>query len=593
MTYKLVKAYFLESDERLSAWLLLLGAVIGMIGLVAIMALLTTWNLDFMTALTDMNVPVFIESIKTFALLVTGYLAIDVAKTNMIGVLAIRWRNWLTRDLLDKYLGPDANNYLELSRNLPLNFKIDNPAQRIQDDILLFTKQTLTLTLDFIQNILIQATFIGTLWVIGGPLSFALWGVSITIPGYLVWTAFLFSAVTNVLTHWIGRALSKLSHDLQGLEAEFRKEMELISHDAESIAQDRGETYYKKSLLKKFQAICIKSYDILRVQMNLTAFKSIFSQITMLVPYVTAAPLYFAKKISYAGLMQVGWAFQQIQMSLSWFSNSYEMLANYHASVARVAALENALKTKSAAMKASPAIKIAEKHTNELTVRNLDIAYPGGTTSMLRGLSLTFRPHENTVIKGPSGLGKSTLFKAIAGTWTYGKGNVQISNRNKMCFLPQRPSLPNDTLRAVLAYPEPETTYTDAQYIRVLHNVGNMNQFIAQLDTKKNWSGTFSPGQQERIAFARALLKKPDWLFLDEATASLDTQGERRMYNLVKRKLPNTTVISIAHRPSVTQFHQRVIKIQGADENGKVKLRDSKKRHGNSGDRQLVRRVGL
>ena len=274
--------------------------------------------------------------------------------------------------------------------------------------------------------------------------------------------------------------------------------------------------------------------------------------------------------------MEIGFSFTQVQFSLSWFTNSYERIASYKTSVTRIVELKNAMQDDGLTTTPKCIVvhedNISEK-PHELKVRNLNIAYPSSTNYMMRELNLTFKPGENTLIKGRSGLGKSTLFKVMAGTWKYGTGEVSVSNHHKMCFLPQKPSLPNDTLKAVLAYPEPVDTYTDIQYETVLRAVGHMDKFIDELNTKAIWSKRLSGGEQQRISFARALLKKPDWLFLDEATASLDEKSESTMYTLIKEQLKSTTFVSIAHRPTVERYHNRVVTFD-ADKEGIICLND-------------------
>ena len=274
--------------------------------------------------------------------------------------------------------------------------------------------------------------------------------------------------------------------------------------------------------------------------------------------------------------MEIGALFGQVLFSLSWFSNSYEDIADYKASVLRVDELDNAM-LKGPRITTSKSIFVHEGKTNELSIRKLNITAPSSTKYMIRELNLTFTPGENTLIKGRSGLGKSTLFKVMAGAWPYGDGDVSVPNHHQMCFLPQKPSIRNDTLKAILAYPEPVDTYTDEQYEAVLHAVGGeknyMDKFIGELNTKKAWSKCLSGGEQQRISFARALLKKPDWLFLDESTAALDEESEECMYRLVEKQLKDTTFISIGHRSTIKKFHRRIVTLD-ADEEGKILLQD-------------------
>ena len=553
--FQYAKDYFTTAEDRYIAWLLLIGAVISVIAFVALLSVMSWWTVGFWAALSASSLPLFIASMETFALIVSGLVAVSVLRNYLVETLSIRWRNWLTNKLVNDYLSSDENNYLDLSRHAS---QIDNPGQRIQSDVQIFVSQTLSLSLDFLNAVLTQISFIGTLWVVGGALSFVLLGVSITIPGYLVWVALLFSAVASYITYRIGRFLVDLNRQQESLEADFRKDIDLLNDESENIAQEKGEHYYQESLASQSNDISQNSITILGVRINLTMFKGFYQQIAAILPYIAAAPLYFMGQTTLGQLMQIGFAFAQVQASFDWFINSYEWLASYKASLDRLIELEHAL-GKNSLVSTKKNIVVQHKDTNTLVVNDLNIAYPSSTGFMMRHLNISFKFGENTLIKGPSGLGKSTLFKVMAGTWTYGDGEVIVSDDHKMCFLPQKPTLPNDTLKAVLAYPDPVETYTEEQYIAVLTAVGNIDHLIDELETKTAWSKRLSPGQQQRIAFARVLLKKPDWLFLDEATSSLDPEGEQHLYELIKNELKNTTFISIAHRPTVGKFHERII----------------------------------
>jgi putative ATP-binding cassette transporter len=553
---KLAKDYFIDSEERYSALLLLLGIILAVASLVALNAVFAWWIVGFWTAITEMSYPLYIQSIQYFFVIVTGFIGASVFKDYLGDLLSLRWRKWLTKYLVDEYTSPEGNNYLEFSRHYK---QIDNPAQRIQEDIKFFVSRSIWLSADLLNSILTQITFIGTLWVVGGSLSFAVMGVAITIPGYLVWVAISFALTSSIVSHLIGGSLAELTKQKTISETDFRKEMEEINNDAESIAQDQGMGYYKKSLADKFQAIYSNTLTTIRVRINLTAFNSFYQQFSGIFPYIVAAPMYFAGRTSLGQLMQIGLSFENIQSALSWYINSYELLATYKASVIRIIELKH--KMEPGGLETAPRlITHGEASTNELSVNDLSITTPSSTENMIRLLNIKFEPGVSTLIQGVSGLGKSTLFKVIAGTWSYGEGDVLVSKGKKMCFLPQKPSLPNTTLKGVLAYPDSLDTYTDDDYERVLRLVGDLDMLIKELPSEENkfWSRRLSPGQQQRISFARALLKKPDWLFLDEATAALDPVTEARMYSLVK-ELPDTTIISIAHRPTVRGFHDRII----------------------------------
>ena len=568
--YRLIKDYFFESEERYWALLRLLGVILGVVASVALTSMLAAWTVGFWAALTEMSYPLYMASLQNLLLLTISYVSVYIFNDYLVGTLAISWREWLTKKLINKYASESENNYLEIDRHPS---QINNPAQRIQEDVPYFVDTTLKLGTELLQSMLILVTFMGNLWVIGGSATFMILGMSITIPGYLVWAAILFATTSNLLTYLIGKTLVNLSGTQQNLEVDLRKDIDLLSDNAESVAQDKGEDYFRRSFLGKLQSVCSNAYQILRVKVRLSAFNNFYQQISLVFPYIAAAPLYFARQTTLGELMEVGFSFGQIQSALYWFSNSYEDLASYTATIERIVVLEDAMSE--SGLNTTPRSIVVHERRNaaKLCVRNLNLAEPNNPHAILNELNLTFRAGENTLLKGRSGLGKSTLFKALANVWKYGEGEVFISNLSSMYFLPQRPVIPTNTLKAILAYPELENIYSDDEYETVLRLVG-MDAFIGDLNTHETWSKKLSAGQQQRISFARALLKKPDWLFLDEATSSLDEDSEYDMYNLLKEQLSTTTFISIAHRSSVEKHHDRVVTFY-ADDQRKIRQNDT------------------
>lgn len=570
--FKLISDYFFESRNRYWAILYLFGALFCIASSIALMCFLSTWFTGFMAAFTAMSSPLFMTSLQILLAITIGFVVVNTVKETVVGLLAKDWRDWLTEKLCKQYTSPEnESNYLELERQ----DSIDNPAQRIQQDVQTFTEQTLKLGLGLIEAVLTCSVFIGNLWIIGGAATFGILGASITIPGYLVWVALLFAVVTTLITHFIGKALTTLSNERQTLEANFRQDIDTLANNAESVAQDHGEDYFQQSILSKFQLVCKNIYETIKIRVGLTAFTSFYQQISLVLPYLAAAPLYFAKKTTFGQLVEIGMSFGQILYSLSWFNTSYPELATYTATAARVVELENAMTPESTTTQAPPTIIV---HTNAeaetLTVQNLNLSPPLSTNYMIRELTLTFRPGEHTLIKGKSGLGKSTLFKAMANVWKYGEGEITVSSPEKMCLLPQRPVIHDNTLKAILAYPNSANEYTDEACLAVLHAVGGMEKHTPDLNKNAPWSRTLSLGEQQRISFARALLKKPTWLLLDEATSAIDEPSEEHLYNLIRRELDQTTFISIAHRSTVDKHHDRIVNLD-VDEQSKAVVRDT------------------
>ncbi|WP_045094836.1 ABC transporter ATP-binding protein/permease [Legionella fallonii] len=553
--FALVKDYFINSDEKLVAWLHVIGITLCVVSLVALMTLLGWWSAGFWAALAAKELTAFLICMGQFALMLGACVGVYVLKSYLIGQLSILWRNWLTNKTLDKLFNGE-NNYLDLKR---FSSQIDNISQRIQEDIKSFVELTLSLSFDFLNSVLTLGAFVGTLWVVGGALSFVLFGVNIVIPGYLVWAALLTAVLATVATHYIGKSLAETNKQEEQAEADLRQDLDILNNDAENIAQEQGEKYYKRELVTRVQDIKDIASLKLYIQTKLVAFQNFYMQIYEILPNLLAAPLYFSGLIELAQLMQVGMAFGQVSSSFSWFADTYENLATYETNVERITELNYALEPDGLTSN-SKSIVVKQKNKETLNIKHLDIMQPqaSSTQYIMRNLNLKFKPGEHVLIKGPSGLGKSTLFKAIAGTWKYGEGKISVPEGKSLYFLPQKPTLPHDTLAAILAYPDSAETYTEEQYIAVLKAIGGMDEFIAKLHEKRPWSKELSGGQQQRISFARALLKKPDWLFLDEATASLDEESEHRVYSLVK-ELKNTTIVSIAHRQTVEKYHGRVV----------------------------------
>lgn len=565
--YNLIKSYFFSSEHRFYALLMLAGIIISVIATVYINTLFAGWMIDFWAALSAMDYALYIASIKSLLALIITWVSCGIVKEYLTGKLTNEWREWLTTLFTKKFASQDDNNYLELERHVD---QIDNPAQRIQQDVPKFVHQTLKLGIDLFQSVLTFISFIGNLWIVGGALAITLFGASLTIPGYLVWVALIYAACSSLITHLMGSRLQTLSFNEQSLNADFRNDISALVQHAESIALDKGETYFLKSAMQRLKSIMGNAYDKLYTHLKLSAFNGIFSQLTSVFPYITAAPLYFAKQTTLGQLMDIGFAFSQIQSSLSWFSDAYPKLAHYRMLSDRLTQLQHAM-SNGGLKTAERAITSHRSINDTLTLAKVSVTEPSNLTLIADDLNITFKPFEHILIKAPSGVGKSTLFKAIAGTWRYGHGDVYIPGEKKLYFLPQTPVLRDDTLKAVLAYPEPEDTYNDEACLRVLQLIGGLEKFMLDLNKKRAWSSTLlSPGQKQRIAFARALLKRPDWLFLDESTSALDEESEFHIYSLLKSELKGqTTIVSIGHRSTIAPHHKSIL-ILSVDEQRKI-----------------------
>lgn len=555
-TFGLVKDYFVNSDEKYKAWLLLIGSILAIVGLVALITLLSWWTAGFWAVLTAKAWVPFLVSMGQFTVLLGSLVGLSAVKDYLLGKLAINWRNWLTNKLIDE-LFHSKNNYLELKR---FSKEIDNIAQRIQEDVKSFVELTLNLGTSLLQSVLGLAAFAGSLWIVGGPLAFTLLGLNIVIPGYLFWVALITAIAATGITHLIGKSLPETNKQAEQAEAELRQSVAELNEDAENIAEEHAEDYYKKAIKDKIKDINNTAEKKLKTETKLTGFQKFYSELANILPIVLAAAPYFAGLIEIGQLMQIGIAFTQVNQSLSWLVDAYESLSSYKTSIQRITGLQQALEEDGISSASAKKIVRKEQNKDSINIEHLSITQPqtSSTANIFRNLNLNLKAGEHILIKGPSGLGKSTIFKAISGTWKYGEGKISLPAGKNLYFLPQKPTLPHDSLMAVLAYPEPVTAYTEEQYKAALKKVGGMEQFMDKLQEKRPWAKELSGGQQQRISFARALLKKPAWLFLDEATASLDEESEEHVYNAIK-ELKETTIVSIAHRRTVEKHHARIV----------------------------------
>lgn len=557
------KKYFVYSDEKYKALSLLIGVIACICINVVFSALFASWGAGFMAAIIAKDLALMLSSLESFVYLLIGSIAINGLYQYLNNILCIKWRNWLTKNFLAYYLLVNKN-YLRLNRSFTA---VDHPEQRIQDDIKLFVQNLTDLVFGLLRSSLSLIVFLGTLWVLGGAISFNLVGLNIVIPGYLVWISLLLAGVTSIITRFFGTKLPVLNNKSIQIEAEFRKEMNEMIKEVESVAIENGHNYYHKSLSKKLEAILNFSYEIIHETVKLLAFQNFCNNIPIVIPYLCASPLYFAGKIGIEQFSQIGTAFAEVNAAFSWFVNSYSQIISYRVNLTRISELEIALSKQSGPMQETITRQYNEQ--DHISIINLCIKNPRKQDEyFIKGLNLTLPSKQHTLIRGKSGLGKTTLFKILGNTWNFGTGTISFPLQfrkdcfeNDVYFLPQKPVLSHDTLKAVLAYPKTSDCYTEQDYTAVLTKVGNVDKYIANINEVRDWSSELSSGQQQHISFARALLHKPKWLFLDEATSALDAASESHLYNLLKTELPNLTIISIAHKDTVTSFHDRVVTI--------------------------------
>jgi vitamin B12/bleomycin/antimicrobial peptide transport system ATP-binding/permease protein len=548
--FRLARPYFFSEDRW--AGRVLLGAVIAIeLSIVAINVMLNQWNNRFYNALQERNWDTFVSELLFFCALAGAYIVLAVYQLYLNQWLQIRWRRWMTQQYLHHWLA-GANHY----RMQLLGDAADNPDQRISEDINMFIERTLALSVGLLSAIVTLFSFVTILWMLSAAAPLQLFGSSFAIPGYLVWAALLYAVVGTTLTHLIGWPLVSLNFRQQRFEADFRFNLVRLRENSEQIALLGGETAERQRLLDRFGYVVGNFLLIMQRTKQLTFLTAGYSQASVIFPFVVISPAYFAGAVQLGGLMQTASAFTSVQKALSFFVDAYRSLAEWRAVIARLDGFDIAVERAQAAATARPAIEVATRATaDRIEIDDLLVRLPQGT-ALVAVDDLAISAGERVLLTGPSGAGKSTLFRAIAGTWPFGAGMIRIPKGAKVMALPQRPYFPIGTLAAAVSYPAEPDAF-DTEVLREVIAAVGLHTLAARLSEEAHWNRMLSLGEQQRLGIARAILQSPDYLLLDEATASLDEPAEAMLYRLLNARLKGATIVSIGHRSTLSAFHRR------------------------------------
>lgn len=553
--WQLIRPYWV-SEKRWEGRRLLALVVALNLAVVFINVRLNAWNAGFYDALDKRDWPVFKSSLAEFAILAFSFIIIATFRTYFRQMLEIRWRQWVTDTNLSKWFTRQA--YYRIERD----HLADNPDQRISEDIRTLVNSSLALSLDLLTTLVSLFSFITILWTISGAVSFLLGGMNITIPGYMVWVAALYAVVGSFFIFKVGRPLVGLSYRQQQVEADFRFLLVRLRESAEQVALYRGEGAELSRLKSAFGAVRENWWQIMVVTKRLIFANSIYAQIAIVFPIMAAAPRYFAGAFTLGVLMRIIDAFGQVSDGFSWFVNSFATLADWKATINRLREFTRVIDEPPQQPHAG-AISVVTANSSSApgyAATDLHLALPNGVPLAAAG-TFAFTPGSHWLIRGRSGCGKSTLLRALAGLWPFGSGRIDVPANARVLFLSQQSYLPIDTLKAALAFPSPPDTFSDAECRDALAAV-NMDQYASELSTPAHWARRLSGGEQQRLAAARALLQKPDYLFLDEATSALDVETEEAVYEALHARLPNTAMVSVAHRETLGRFHQHTMTLR-------------------------------
>ncbi len=545
-----------RTSERRLAWGMTIFLVVLNQLQVGINVRLSFFNRDWFNALQNKDQAAF------WSLLLTVFLfwAMIFVISNLIeyfveNVLKIRWREYLVERYGATWLGQGAHYRMGFAG------QADNPDQRIAEDVRGYINNTYAFSISLISTLSNLVSFSIILWSI--PAQFSIPGTEIVVPGLPFIVALLYAVVGTWLTHLIGRPLIKIDFNQERYEADFRYSLARLREYSEQVALLRGETAERQHIGRRFGAIVANYYQLVKQTLKLNSFVSSYFQLSVVFPYIIMAPAYFAGKLTLGQLTQTAGAFGRVEGAMQWFIARYASLANYKAIVDRLTTFQDAI-GKANALQQTSGIRLPSQPGDDVSIPSLALDIPTGQT-IVRLKDLTLKAGQSTLLTGPSGSGKSTLFRAIAGIWPYGRGDIAVPDGKSVMLLPQRPYLPMGTLRDAVQYPGLSGLHTDDE-IKAALLAARLPKLVDRLDEEAMWAQVLSLGEQQRLAVARALLSKPDWLFLDEATAALDEATEAAIYDVIKARLPKTTIVSIGHRSTLISMHDRRIDLQAGDD---------------------------
>jgi putative ATP-binding cassette transporter len=567
--WRIARSYYVDKGARRRAWLLTAAVVALTLLQILVQLRFNIWNRDFFNALENRDRAAFYGLLWTLLLLLLAAMGSAVAQLWAKQMLSLDWRRHLVHQLQSRWLHGGLHYQLNFMPDAA-----DNPDQRISENTRWATAMAVDLLVGLLGSILTLATFLGVLWTLSGPLHVAMGASEFDIPGYMVWAALLYAVVGSVLTFLLGGPLVSINIRRNEAESDHRFALIRMRENSEGIAMIRGEADEDRGLRHAFGRVIGVMKELYGRERALMYLTSAYGMAAGVVPIIVASPRYFAGAITLGVLMQITQAFLEVTRSLNWFVDKFPLLADWRSHVERVAALEDTFE-QAESMEADHTIALhvglTEDGREVLAFHDLQVGHADGNV-VIQEATAEIAAGEKVLIVGESGTGKSTLFRAVAGLWPWGSGEIRTPPREKMFFMPQRPYIPLGTLRAALAYPASPKKFADAGMVAALERC-QLAHLAPRLDEEDRWDRVLSLGEQQRLAFARLLLHRPRWVFLDEATAALDEENQDSMMRLFREELAESALVSIGHRPGLDAYHDRTLHLLRAPDGARLEVR--------------------
>ncbi|TPO10223.1 ABC transporter ATP-binding protein/permease [Mesorhizobium sp. B1-1-5] len=516
--------------------------------------LLNRWNQPFYDALARRDMTGFLHQLLVFAMIAGGLLVLNIGQTWLNQMIRLRLREALTLDLIDQWMRPARAFRLANAGAIGVN-----PDQRMQQDAAHLSDLSTDLGVGLLQSFILLVSFIGVLWELSSGFMFHVGGYSLEIPGYMVWAAFLYAGIASWLSWLVGRPLIGLNSERYTREAELRSSMVRVNENVDAIALYHGEPDARRRLELDLGTVLGAMRRIFTAQINLSWVTDTYGWITVVAPILVASPVYFSGDISFGGLMMAVGAFNQVHSSLRWFINNIGSIADWRATLMRVADFRIALTETDALHDTEKHIQFGENANGSLTFDMLQVASPEGCTKLAH-TDVEIHAGERVMITGEPGAGKTLFFRAIAGLWPWGSGRIGLPAGEAPIFVPRVPYFPAGTLREVLDHPNGKAPASDAEIAAVLGEVG-LDPLATTLDRPRRWERELGDDEQRALAFARLALRKPKWVIIDEALDAFDGPTLRRVLSMLQKRLPETAIINIGRGQHNTQFFPRALNI--------------------------------